>query len=199
MGNIKGIIGLGVVALVGYFFIFGDKSEQSADLGQVLDRTEFVVVNYHNYLEKNNITGELPAENMTEFTEYFASILNADPRFYDQPLGLSMKEDASFLAFADKNVNNVQDDGEGDVFTVEIDSENNRLIATDVAGNSSDLRFSGTGFLAGALIGSMLSRQRAAGVTPGSFNDRKTTPRSSYKAPSSARSRARSGGVGTGK
>ena len=108
-------------------------------------------------------------------------------------------KDATFLGFVDANGNKVQDDGEGKLFTVEIDSENKRLIATDMAGNGSHLGFSGAGFLAGALIGSLLSRQRNAGVRPGAFNNRTTTARSDYKAPASARSRSRSGGLGRGK
>ena len=93
----------------------------------------------------------------------------------------------------------VQDDGEGKVFTVEIDHERKMLIATDVSGNGTHMGFSGSGFLAGALIGHMLSRQRAAGVGPNAFNNRKTVDRSNYRAPSSARSRSRSGGLGRGK
>ncbi|WP_208353767.1 hypothetical protein [Pseudaestuariivita rosea] len=199
MQNIKTIVFLGIAAVAGYFFFFGDGGEQSADLGQVLDRTEYAIVNYHNYLEENQVSGELPSENMNEFTGVITAVMNIQPGFYDDPIGMTLRDDASFLGYADKNANGIQDSGEGDVFTVEIDEENNRLIATDVAGNSSDLRFSGTGFLAGALIGSLISRQRAAGVQKGAFNSRQTTPRNQYRAPSSARSKARSGGVGTGK
>ncbi|WP_179381141.1 hypothetical protein [Jannaschia marina] len=132
---------------------------------------------------------------MDQFTAYYTQVLNADPRFYDRPLGLEVQQDATFLGFADANSNGVQDADEGKVFTVEIDEENNRLIATDVAGNASGLRFSGTGFLAGVLLGNLLNRQRAAGVTKSSFSNRNVTSRASYQAPSSARS----GGPRTGK
>lgn len=186
-GKIKGIAILAVIAFIGYSVLFGDESEQTADLGQVLDRTEFALTRYQGHLEQNKVTDVTDTE-MAQFTGFYTEVLNAEPRFYDQTLGLSVMQDAKFLGFADTNSNGVQDDGEGKVFTVEIDEENNRLIATDVAGNSSGLRFSGTGFLAGALLGNLIGRQRAAGVSKGSFNNRTVAPRSSYKAPSSARS-----------
>lgn len=185
--KIKGIAFLAVIAFIGYSLLFGGKSEQTADLGQVLDRTEFALTRYQGHLEQNGITQVAETE-MAQFTGFYTEVLNAEPRFYDGTFGLSVMQDAKFLGYADTNANGVQDEGEGDVFTVEIDEANNRLIATDMAGNSSGLRFSGTGFLAGVLIGNLIGRQRAAGITPASFNNRSVTPRSSYRAPSSARS-----------
>lgn len=196
--QIKTVAIIAVVGFVGYSFIADTGGEQTADLGQVLDRTEYALNQYQGYLTENKVDAAGEAE-IAEFTAFYQNVLNADPRFYDQPLGLTLKEDASFLGYADANANGTQDSGEGDVFTVEIDEENNRLIATDVAGNSSGLRFSGAGFLAGALLGTLLNRQRGAGVQKGAFNNRNVTPRSSYRAPSSARSGARSGGLRAGK
>lgn len=193
-GNIKTLAIVAVVGFVGYSMFFGDSKEQTADLGQVLDRTEYALQEYQGHLGNQGVT-EVSEDQMTEFTRFYTSILNSDPRFYDNTLGLEVQKDASFLGFADANANGIQDSNEGKVFTVEIDEENNRLIATDASGNSSGLRFSGTGFLAGALIGSLIGRQRAAGVSKGSFNNRKTTPRGNYRAPSSARS----GGPRSGK
>lgn len=192
--QIKGILGIAVIGFIAYTFFFADSGEQTADLGQVLDRTEFALNAYEGYLTDNNVTEVGDAE-VEEFSGFLIEVLNTDPRFYETTLGLDIQNDAKFLGFADTNANGIQDSGEGDVFTIEIDEENNRLIATDIAGNSSGLRFSGAGFLAGAFIGSMLNRQRAAGITKGSFNNRNVVPRSSYKAPSSARS----GGLRAGK
>ncbi len=192
--NIKLIGAIAVVGFIGYSVVSGSAGEQTADLGQVLDRTEYVLTEYQGYLGENGIT-EVSDQQMAEFTEFYTVVLNSEPRFYDKTLGLEVMQDATFLGFADENANGVQDSDEGKVFTVEIDEANRRLIATDVAGNSSGLRFSGTGFLAGALIGNLISRQRGAGVTAASFNNRNPTPRSSYRAPSSARS----GGPRSGK
>lgn len=193
-GKLKLVIGLAVVGFIGYSIFLAPESEQTADLGQVLDRTEFALNSYQNYLSENGVT-EAGDEQVAEFAGYMADVYNADPRFYNKTLGLEIQADAKFLGFADTNENGTKDSGESDIFTVEIDEENNRLIATDMAGNSSGLRFSGAGFLAGALIGNLLSRQRGAGITKSSFNNRTVTPRSSYTAPRSARS----GGLRAGK
>ncbi|MHA6264580.1 hypothetical protein ACXYMO_15360 [Arenibacterium sp. CAU 1754] len=196
--KIQGLVVLAVIGYVIYGVVLGDRGEQTADLGQVLDRTEYALVNYQGFLSENEVTA--PSDDqIKEFTLFYTAVLNADPKFYDKPLGLNVQQDASFLGYADTNGNGTQDNDEGKVFTVEIDEENNRLIATDVAGNSTGLRFSGTGFLAGALLGHFIGKQRAAGVSRGSFANRNVTSRSAYKAPSSARSRARSGGIRAGK
>lgn len=183
-----------VVGFVGYSLLFGSKSEQAADLGAVLDRTEFALMNYEKHLSENGVV-EVADENVAEFTTFLTLVMNSDPRFYDETLGVEIQKDARILGFVDPNADGVQDEGEAELFTVEIDEANNRLIASDASGNSSGLRFSGAGFLAGAFIGSMLSRQRGAGIAANSFNNRNVTPRSSYKAPSSARS----GGLRAGK
>ena len=193
-GNLKTLVIVGVLGFVAYSAFFGSKSEQTADLGQVLDRTEFAINQYQDYLEANSIA-EASDEQVDEFTGYLTQIMNSDPRFYDQPLGMEVLTDAKFSGFADPNANGVRDSDEGEVFTIEIDEANNRLIATDTAGQSAGLRFSGAGFLAGALIGNLISRQRAAGISASSFNNRSVTPRTSYSAPRSARS----GGLRAGK
>lgn len=185
--QIKSFGVIAIIAVVGYSIFSSSSKEQTADLGQVLDRTEFTLVRYQEYLGEQGIT-EINDEQMKEFTSVLTEVMNSEPRFYGKPLGMEIQSDAVFLGYADANANGVQDEGEGKVFTVEIDEANNRLIATDVAGNSSGLRFSGTGFLAGALLGSLINRQRGAGIKANSFNNRNVTPRSSYRAPASARS-----------
>ena len=199
MANLKNY---GLLAIAGvfayYFFFMNDSGNQSADLGQVLDRSVIAMDNFHGYVEKNNIT-ELADKDMNQFNDYLGSVMNSEPRFYDKTIGTSLEKDASFLGFDDKNGNGIQDEGEEPIFKVEIDGENKRLIASDPENNSSHTGFSGGGFLAGILLGNLLNRQRGAGIAPNSFNDRKSTARSSYKAPSSARSRARSGGLFGGK
>ena len=176
---------------------------QTADLGQVLDRTEFTLTEYENYLSSAAAEGTSPTEatdeQMAEFAGFLTDVMNSQPTFYDQPIGMEIKEDAVFQGFVDKNMNRVQDSGEKNIFTVEIDSENMRLIATDETGEASHKGFSGSGLLAGLVIGRLLSRQSAAGIRPGSFNNRTTTARSAYQAKPSARSRVRSGGSRAGK
>jgi len=194
LNNLKLFGIFAILAFVAYSTFFKGDREQTADLGQVLDRTEFAVNRYQQYLDKKGFD-QASDDQLQEFSLYLTGTLNTDPRFYGKPFGIALLQDGKFLGFADENTNDVQDDGEGDVFTIEIDEANRRLIATDIAGNSAGTHISGTGFLAGALIGTMLNRQRAAGITPASFNNRTVTSRASYRAPSSARS----GGIRAGK
>jgi hypothetical protein len=193
-GNLKTIVIVGVLGFAAYSLFLAPESEQTADLGQVLDRTEFAIIQYQEYLEANSIA-EASDEQVDEFTGYLTEVMNTEPRFYDQPLGLEILSDAKFSGYVDPNENGVRDSGEGEIFTIEIDEANNRLIATDTTGQSAGLRFSGAGFLAGALIGNLIGRQRSAGITAASFNNRTVTPRTSYSAPRSSRS----GGLRAGK
>lgn len=196
--KIKLYLGLGVGAFILYSFVGGMGGTQSADLGQALDRTEYALKKYQEEVVSKKVT-TISDKRYDELEKFISAVYNSEPRFYGGTLGTSFQKDASLVAFADKNANGEKDTGEDKVFTVEIDSENNRLIATDISGNSSHLRFSGSGFLTGMLIGHLLGRQLRSGVRPGAFNNRKTTARSAYKAPASARTRTRSGGLSSGK
>ena len=164
-------------------------SPESADLNAVLDRTLNGLDRYNTYLTETNVT-DVSDEQMPQLIDSLYESYNAEPKFYSAPIGVALKEDASFDGFKDDNSNNVKDSGEATIFTVEIDSANQRLIATDETGTST-FRGAATGFLAGALIGHLLSRQSAAGIKPGAFNNRKVASPESYR---SARSAARSGG-----
>jgi len=186
-----GLIGLAVVAYLGYSSLRGSQPA-SADLGNVLDRTDYALTNY----EVSNAEGEVTEAEMETFTSYLTDVMNAQPAFYEGPIGMSLGADAMFTGYQDTNLNKVRDSGEDSIFTVEVDVENERLIATDVSGNSVHHRYSGSGLVTGLLIGRLLSRQSAAGIRRGSFNNRTTTSRASY---SSARSRSRSGGSRSGK
>lgn len=185
-----GLIGLAVVAYFGYTSLKG-AGPQSADLGSVLDRTDYALTNY----QPSNEEGTVDEAEMDMFTSYLTAVMNAPQAFYDKPIGVSLGADAMFTGFEDPNTNNVQDSGEDNIFTVEVDVDNERLIATDVSGNAVHHRYSGSGLVTGLLIGRLLGRQRAAGIRSGAFNNRKTTSRSS----SAARSRSRSGGSRSGK
>jgi len=185
-----GLIGLAVVAYLGYTSLQGSKPA-SADLGNVLDRTDYALANY----QVSNPEGEVDAAEMEMFTSYLTDVMNAQPVFYEKPVGMTLGSDAMFTGFEDAN------SGENSIFTVEVDVENERLIATDVSGNAVHHRYSGSGLVTGLLIGRLLSRQSAAGIRRGSFNNRTTRSRASYASSrsSSARSRSRSGGSRSGK
>lgn len=182
-----------VYAVIGVAVVFSlmnresDNSATRADLDQVLNVAS-------NTLDTFESSADVNKDNaMDKFAGSYAQSLNASqPAISSSAVGVVPNSDGSFDAFADANNNSVKDSDEQDLFNLEIDSENSRLIASDETAVR-DHGFSGTGLLAGMLIGSMLSRQRAAGKNPAS---KKATSKSAYK---SARSRAGSGSHSSGK
>lgn len=192
-----GLIGLGVAGFLGYQAINSGSNPQTADLGQVLDRTEFALETYEEHAKSSSDSTGISDAQVEEFGGFLTEVMNTEPRFYDDQIGMKVQQDALFLGFKDSNANGIQDSGEKKIFSVEIDAENERLIATDESGASVGHRFSGSGILTGLFIGSMLSRQRSAGIRPGSFNNRSVTSRANYKP--SAKTRTRTGGSRSGK
>jgi len=180
------------IAAASFVLMAGCSSKvENPDLGKVLD----VFIDSLNNFEASGTEQEASSETMQAFTDQTHQMLN-NPPIMSNPVGLNLREDGSFLGFNDANQNNIQDAGEQDLFTVEIDIERSRLIATDTSGTATDMRFSGMGFLAGAIIGNLLGRQRASGISANSFASRNVTPRSSY---SSARAKSFSGSHSFGK
>jgi len=184
----------GVYAVIGLFVAYtlltdnnGSGGVQRADLDQVLNVASNTLDTFESSTDVNKDNA------MDKFAGSYAQNLNtSQPAISSSAVGIVSNTDGSFDAFADANNNSIKDSGEQDLFNLEIDSENNRLIASDETAVR-DSHFSGTGLLAGMLIGSMLSRQRAAGKNPAS---KKATSKSAYK---SARSRAGSGSHSSGK
>ena len=72
--------------------------------------------------------------------------------------------------FDDPNKNNVQDEGEQTLFKLEIDAENERLIATDLADNVHGTSFRDGQYDRHGFFFVWISRsQKAAGVSPNRF------------------------------
>ena len=162
-----------------------------ADLDRVLDVTADTL---YSFEQTNTVEGDSAVDQFTTVLQ--ANMRAANPKVHPGPIGLEAKADGSFAGYYDKNDNMQRDSGEKDLFTVEIDSEKQRLIATDVNGYVRDHSFSGTGLLAGLIIGNLLGRQRAAGVNPRSLSNKTAMSSSQYK---SARSRSSSGSHTRGK
>lgn len=170
-------------------------SEPGPDLRNVLSRTTAAMSIFDKYLKDNKIEKATDKE-MVQFNAFLQKAMNTNPAVYKTPIATKLLKDAKFEGYGDANGNGTVDSGEKRLFTVEVDHANKRLIATDTSGQSTSRGVSGLGFLAGALIGNLLGRQRAAGITPQSFANRKVTPPSAY---GQARGRARSGGLFRGK
>ena len=129
----------------------------------------------------------------------FADVLEtnynaAEPALFDDEITVAAQSDASFVALADTNLNGEPDEGEDALWMIEVDGENARIVATDRSGAVNQSGFSGTGLLAGYLLGSMLSRQRAAGVNTQAIAAKRTVTPSQ-----AARARAGSGSFSRGK
>ena len=135
-------------------------------------------------------TGVNEANAMNEFSVLLGYDLNdAQPPLYDGQIGVAAQEDGSLMGFNDADGSSTREDGEQELFKVEVDTENNRLLASS-EGAVQEGGFSMGGLFMGMMLGNMLSRQRTAGVNPAT---RKATPASS------ARSRAGSGSHSVGK
>jgi hypothetical protein len=149
---------------------------------------------------------------MNDFNTAFAKNLNA-AKLMKTPIGTKVEREGSILGFTDKNKNMQLDYGRGErrLFRVEIDKPKNRLIAADLQRGyyrDSGYHFSGTGLLAGMLIGHMLSRQSAAGLSSSRYTNSRMSPRNYHSgavsraraaARARARSRSRSGSFSRGK
>ncbi len=170
-------------------------STTGPDLNQVLQRTVAAIAALEKNLKEKNIE-KIEEQHMSQLTGFLQHVMNLQPAFYKSQIAMNLEKDASYSGYSDSNANGKVDADEKKIFKIEIDQVNNRIIATDTSGTATSRSFSGTGLLAGLLIGSLLNRQRAAGVNPNSFNNRKVTPASKY---ASSRSKARSGGVFRGK
>jgi hypothetical protein len=195
MGNMKYII-YGVIGLAVIGFLVSDGGKKpNVDLTQVLDRSVVAMDKYDRFLKQNKIE-KATDEHLNTLNEIFQEELNKAPVLHSGLIATRFGKDAKFTGVDDANANKVADADETPLFTVELDAANKRLIATDTNGTGTQRGFSGMGFIAGAMIGSMLGRQRSAGIAPGSFSNRKVASPAAYN---QARSRARSGGLRGGK
>ena len=174
---------------------------QGPDLGSVLDRTVLALEYAEAQFDKPEDEAAA-AKQLDAFSCLMFQAMNTDPRFYNKTIGVNLREDAAFVGFADANGNNVADAGEKDIFTVELDAERNRIIATDLASGEGTYRLSGTGLLAGYIAGRLIGRQGRAGVKSSSFANRNVKSSTDYRksrpAPR-ARSSTRSGSSRAGK
>jgi len=132
---------------------------------------------------------------LAELAELLERNYNAAvPALFDGNIAVAAQQDASILALADTNANGVADQGERALWKIEVDGDNARILATDSSGAVDQAGFSGTGLFAGYLLGSMLSRQRAAGVNTQALSSKRTVSPAQ-----AARARAGSGSFSRGK
>ncbi len=139
------------------------------------------------------------------FVSRYSDNLNALPLLSGTHVTVLEMPDGALGGFDDANKDGAKDAAENTLFTLEIDSERSRLIATDTQhGYRRDGTYRGGGFITGMLIGSMMNRQSAAGITSARYANMQMSPKdyhSSAKATAkaSARSSSRSGSFKGGK
>jgi hypothetical protein len=186
------------IALIAGYFIYANFSgsssvEDDIDLNQVLDVT---VETIYAYEDANQ--GQAPENEDNAFIKFGEDLAvnynSAQPAIYKETISVEPQQDASLIAFVDKDANNSYTDGDEPLYMIEVDGENSRVIATSGSGAVGEHRISGSGFLTGYLIASMLSRQRASGVNSKSLASKKT-----QTSKQAARSRAGSGSHSRGK
>ena len=188
-GNLKYGLYIVIAIAVGGVLLTGNNGSSGASTAQ-LDRALGIASGTVKEFENTADVNENNA--MEKFAAKYGSDLNsAQPPLNANPIGVESQANGAILSFDDVNSNGIKDEGEKDLFTMEVDSENSKLIAS-TEGESRQSGFSGSGLLMGMMIGNMLSRQRATGTNPAA---RKATA----KGTPSARKRSGSGSHSRGK
>ena len=144
----------------------------------------------------------------TAFLKQFADELNK-AKLVKSPVGVILNGDGSVEGFTDNNKNAQKDAGEAMLFTVQVDAERSRLIASDGEHYRPAAYRPHFGFFSGYLLGSMLGRQNSffsSGAKP-NFGATQMSPSNYHSSAvtkararvSSARGRTGSGGFSGGK
>jgi hypothetical protein len=185
-----------IAAVIGGVYFYSENSTESArdiDLNAVLDVTVDTLHSYQASLDgKEGLDADAAFSGLA--AQLAANYNTAQPPLHSAEISVQPREDASLLAYEDGNKNDTVDEGENALFLIEVDGEQSRIIATSGTGAVNEHHFSGTSLLAGYLIGSMLGRQRAAGVNPS-----KLAAKQPVTAKAAARARAGSGSHARGK
>ena len=209
------IIPIGVLGVI-LFFAFGQDSEKAKlelsegdlkvtklDLQRVLDVTVPVIL--QNAKESSRINPKTAADKVNFSSMYFiktakdlAKVYNGtNPKIYEDNLDVSPRTSGALVAYEDINKNFKQDENEQNIFFIDVDGENSRIIATSRIGASSNASFPAGSLLAGYFLGRMLTMQSNFPNRKNYVNNAKTvTPQ---KAMSNARARAGSGSHRAGK
>lgn len=112
---------------------------------------------------------------------FLDNLNNANPKLMSQPIAALLQPDGSIIGFTDENRNFTIDGPDKKLFVIQVDSKNNRLIATDTQNNyhrdhSYALAGAGAGLFGAYLLGNMLGRQQMAGIPPSQLSSLKMAP-----------------------
>ena len=201
MGWLSKIV-IGVLVIGGIVVFLDDTPSKpnepvasKVDLNRILDVTVDEIVSFESVFgEELKQIGD-PDLALFAFTENLQKTYNeVVPAIHSSPVAIAPLMDATLLVVEDSNMDGQVQDTENTVWTIEIDGQNSRVIASSWQGEVRDSNVGGMGgFFAGYLMGSMLNRQNVHG-TPSNVGQKKTAS-PQY----SARSRAGSGSHFRGK
>lgn len=176
-----------------------------ADISNSIDLNRVSEISTNTLKAMNNNTnikdGDQAIEQFREDLEF--SLNSSRPMLFPQSyIGLSSEIDGSYKGYNDKDNNQTQGTEEEDLFKIELDTQNERVLVSNPGGTETAASpFGGmmTGMFMGMMMGNLMNRQRAAGVNPASrqANVRKSAPRPASSP--SAKSRAGSGSHARGK
>ena len=207
-----------VVGAFIFFFMLGNEASNNSvtpssvnnepeevNLNQVLVITVDTIYAFQNKYGQNlqiAATGptdksELDTYATWAFVDELQTAYNdAVPAINDTNIGVQPLVDASFIAFEDRNNDGEwSQNSENSLFQIEIDGAQSRVIATSDYGAVNEYRVSGMpGFFTGYFIGSLMDRQRGAGISSSKLAAKKP-----ISAKAAARSRAGSGSYRRGK
>jgi hypothetical protein len=107
-------------------------------------------------VDPSKIDGEKEKALLTKLADKMNEV-----KVMDAKVGVSMTPGGELIGFQDPNGNNTQEFDETKEFTVTIDLENNRLVASDNNGYHRPYGFRPGGLMAGYFLGSMLGRQNS--------------------------------------
>ena len=209
------LIPIGIVGAI-LFFMFGVDNEKAKlelsegdlkvtklDLKKVLDITVPVIVtNAENSSKLNPQTDEEKEKFSSMYFMKTASDLtkaynSSNPKIYDGNLHVYPSTSGALVAYEDINKNLKQDESEENIFFIDVDGENSRIIATSRIGASNNASFPAGTLLTGYFLGRMLTMQSNFPNRKSFVNNSKTV--SPKKAMSNARARAGSGSHLSGK
>lgn len=185
-----------IAAVIGGVYVYSQNPGEEVkdiDLNAALDVTVDTMHSYQASLDnKEGLDSDQAFAGLA--AQLAANYNTAQPPLHTAKISVHPNADASLLAYEDTNGSASVDDGEKSLFLIEVDGENSRVLATSGTGAVNEHHFSGTSLLAGYLIGSMLGRQRAAGVSSSQLASKQPVT-----AKAAARSRAGSGSHARGK
>ncbi|MCH2129903.1 MAG: hypothetical protein MK179_12205 [Pirellulaceae bacterium] len=202
------LVGVSLLCMVGTSGCVTHTNVEVIDLNQVLDILMATMdesdaasaANPANSSQPEDIAqvaaAEEDAAKQQELLTRFATELNSR-KLIQSPIGVSLNANGAIEGFTDRNQNMTKDTGDKKLFTVQIDSDRKRLIASDTNDYHREHPYRPRmgGFFTAYMLGSMLGRQNSFYATQPKprFDNMKMSPKNYHaSAVNAVRSKVRS-------